>query len=304
MKLSELTATELPHRLRQGLCWRVGPYLIRVNTPLAFVARHLGMLYADFPVVDGPEVVDAHVSVERAGWTRRRASILADGAVVFGKVPMEHAVPMVEWTLNLCVFHRPSLYLLLHAAVVEKDGLAAVFPGGAGSGKSTLCAAMVHRGWRLLSDEVAPVRTDDGRVVPVPRPISLKDESIEVIRRFATRAALGPTWPKTAKGDLAHVLPPRDSVRRMDEPARPAWVIFPSFTQGRPARLDPLSKPQALMRCVTNAFNYSVLGRQGFLTLAELIDRCDCYRFAYDDFDEALAELDGLWAAAGEAAKP
>jgi len=304
VRLSELPATELASRLRDGLCWRVGPFVIRFTTPLGFLARHLGMLYADFPAVDRVDVVDAHVCVRAAGWIRRRVSILADGAVVYRKVPLSQAVPLVEWTLNLCVFHRPSRYLLLHSAVVERDGLAAIFPGDAGSGKSTLCAALVHRGWRLLSDEVAPVEPADGRIVPVPRPISLKEESIEVVRRFAPQAVFGPTWPETAKGRLAHLLPPRGSVLRMDEPALPAWMIFPSFQPGAAARLEPLGKPHALLHCATNAFNYNVLGRQGFLTLADLIDRCDCYRFCYGDLEEAVAELAGLWASGSGVANP
>ena len=304
MRLSELTATELARRLRGGLCWRVGPFVIRLTTPLAWVARHVGMLYADFPALEQVDVVDAHVSVRSAGWTGRRASIFADGAVVYRKVPISQAVPLVEWTLNLCVFHRPSRYLLLHAAVVEKDGLAAIFPGDAGSGKSTLCAALVHRGWRLLSDEVAPVQPADGRIVPVPRPISLKEEAIEAVQRFAPEAVFGPIWPETAKGRLAHVLPPRGSVLRMDEPAQPAWVIFPTFTPGTEPRLEPFGKPQALLYCATNAFNYDVLGRQGFSTLADLVDRCSCYRCYYSDLEQAAAELASLWASGSGVARP
>jgi HprK-related kinase A len=304
VRLSGLPSTELAHRLREGLCWRVGPYAIRFRTSLSFIAHHLGMLYADFPILDQVELIDAHVSVRAAGWLRRRASIFVDGTVMYRKAPISQAVPLVEWTLNLCVFHRPSPYLLLHAAGVERDGLAAIFPGDAGSGKSTLCAALVHRGWRLLSDEVAPLDAADGRIVPVPRPISLKEESIEAIRAFAPQAPLGPTWPETAKGRLAHVLPPRQSVLRMDEPAEPAWMVFPSFKPAAAVCLEPLHKGEALLHCATNAFNYNVLGTQGFTMLAGLIDRCDCYRLSYGRLDEAVAALGDLWAARSEAAKP
>jgi len=304
VRLSELPATELARRLREGLCWRVGPFVVRLTTPLASVARHVGTLYADFPALEQADVVDAHVSVRAAGWTRRRVSIYSDGAVVYRKVPRAQAVPLTEWTLNLSVFHRPSRFLLLHAGVVEREGRAAIFPGDPGAGKSTLCAALVHRGWRLLSDEVAPLAPADGRIVPVPRPISLKEESIEAVRRFAPHATFGPIWPETAKGRLAHVLPPRESVRRMDEPARPAWVIFPAFTPGAAPRLEPFGKARALLYCATNAFNYDVLGRQGFLALADLIDRCDCYRLSFSDLEQAAAELADLWASRSEVPGP
>ena len=44
----------------------------------------------------------------------------------------------LRWTLNLCVFHQPSRDLVLHAAVVERDGRALIMPAVPGSGKSTL----------------------------------------------------------------------------------------------------------------------------------------------------------------------
>ncbi len=304
MKLSELPPTELARRLRDGLCWRVGPFVVRLVTRLDYLARHLGTLYGQFPLVEHADVVDAHVSVGRVGWTRRRASIYSDGGVVFRNVPMAQVVPLTEWTLNLCAFHRPCRHLLVHAAVVERDGLAAILPGDAGSGKSTLCAALVHRGWRLLSDEVAPVQTADGCILPVPRPIGLKEQSIEAIRQFAPQAVFGPIWPETAKGRLVHVLAPEASVRRMDEPARPAWVIFPSYTPGAEARLEPLGKPKALLHCATNAFNYDVLGRLGFETAAQLIDRCDCYRYSYSDLEQAVAGMDALWTSASGGVNP
>ena len=54
-----------------------------------------------------------------------------------------------------------------------------------------------------------------------------------------------------------------------------------------------------MMRCADNAFNYSVLGRVGFETLAELVDRCDCYDFRYGRLEDALRRFDTLRREAG-----
>ena len=40
-------------------------------------------------------------------------------------------------------------------------------------------------GWRLLSDEMTLLSTSDGQIYPVPRPISLKNESIDVIQKLS-----------------------------------------------------------------------------------------------------------------------
>jgi hypothetical protein len=58
--------------------------------------------------------------------------------------------------------------LPLHASCVEIDGRAVVFSGLSGTGKSTLAAAMVALGTRMLADDVAvATRADDGfRIMP------------------------------------------------------------------------------------------------------------------------------------------
>jgi len=295
VKLSDLSESELLSRCRgAGLAWRVEPFAVRVKTRLPDVARGLHFLYADFRLLKQDAVVDAELIVRRklpmAGWV----SIRVDGTVHYNWLRRKLVTPMVEWTMNVSMFQRPHQYFLVHAGVVARGDRAAILPGRAGSGKSTLAAALVGRGWRLLSDEVALIRPTDGLIQPVPRPISLKEESIDIIRRAFPDAVLGPEWPGTTKGTVAHMLPPSDSVTRAGEPARPTWLIFPIFDKGASATLEPMTKAKALMRTADNAFNYSVLGRQGFELLADLIDRCECHEFRYGNLEEALRRFDRL----------
>lgn len=42
--------------------------------------------------------------------------------------------------------------------------------GTTGAGKSTLCAALCADGWRLLSDEMALIEPDTGRLRGMGRP--------------------------------------------------------------------------------------------------------------------------------------
>jgi hypothetical protein len=48
------------------------------------------------------------------------------------------------------------------------------------------------------------------------------------------------------------------------------------------------------MRAADNAFNYSVLGRLGFETLADMIDRCECYDLRCGDLEAAVTLFDEL----------
>ena len=80
-----------------------------------------------------------------------------------------------------------------------------IMPGVPGAGKSTLCAALGLTGWRILSDEHALIQPGTAQVVPLCRPVSLKNESIEVIRSFDPGAIFGPVSKDTHKGTVAHM---------------------------------------------------------------------------------------------------
>ena len=177
---------------------------------------------------------------------------------------------------------------MLHAAVLEKNGRAVVLPGDPGAGKSTLTAALMLSGWRLLSDEITLVDRDDGLLVGLARPVSLKNASIDVIRQAFPDAVLGAPAHDTHKGTVAHVRPSADSVARVGEKARPAWVVFPRWRQGATARLSPHSRADAFLHTASHAFNYSLLGSLGFELNAALIDACECHDFEYSRLDDAL----------------
>ena len=130
-------------------------------------------------------------------------------------------------------------------------------------------------------------RSRPGWSAPLARPISLKNQSIEIIKRRVPDSVFSEVAGNTVKGALALLRAPADSVARVAEPARPAWVIFPRFKLGAETELTPHSKANALLELGRNAFNYSVHGRAGFVALADLVDRCACYDFCYSELDEA-----------------
>jgi HprK-related kinase A len=299
MRLGDLGPSELAIRLEQGsLALRVGPFVTRLATPIRDLSAAIALLYPDFPVVDATEVVDFYIRVSwprgLRRWWRPQSVFLSDGRVIFKPFPLRLALPLLEWGWNWCISTHAHRYLIVHCAVIERGGLAALLPGPPGSGKSTLCAALVHRGWRLLSDELALLSLDDGAIAPVPRPVSLKNESIDVIRRFAPDAVIGPLSTDTHKGTVAHMRPPVDSVRAADQRARVAWIIFPRFQAEASAVLEAMPRSRAFLRVVESTFNYTTLGVLAFDALAQLFDGVDTYEFSYGRLDDAVELFAGL----------
>ena len=84
----------------------------------------------------------------------------------------------------------------VHSGVVSGPGGVLAFPAASGAGKSTITAACLMAGFEYLSDE-ALILTDDGRVVPYPKPLSLSAE---------TRRLLGlgnSVWPEAGLEEVA-----------------------------------------------------------------------------------------------------
>ena len=298
LTVASLSRKELGKRLRGGIYLQTGGFVIRLRSPIASVADGIALLYADYPLLEHGEFADFHVAVEQPRnlrrWFHPQANFIYDGLSHFHPLPAVQAFPMFEWGLNWCVSSRVHTYLILHAAVIEKNGCAAILPAPPGSGKSTLCAALVSRGWRLLSDELALIRPADALLAPLPRPISLKNESIAVMRAYQPGAVLSAPVPDTTKGTVAHLKAPADSIARAQELARPAWIVFPKSSAGAALSLAPIAPARAFMRVAENGFNYSVMGQQGFDTLCAVIGQSQCFDFTYSVLDEAIAAFDRL----------
>ena len=299
MIVAELSQNDLARLLAgPGLPLRTGPVTVRIESRLPAVAQGIALHYAQHPIEPSQGFADFHVRLAKPRglrrWLKPQVTFQFDGAPPFHPLPAGQEFPMLEWGLNWCVSSHCHQYLIVHAAVVERSGHALLLPAPPGSGKSTLCAGLVSRGWRLLSDELALIDPATDQVVPLPRPISLKNASIELIRRFAPGAVLGPTVHDTLKGSVAHLKAPLDSVERATEPSRPRWIVLPRYEAGSATRLAPLRRGQAFMQLIDSAFNYNLHGRSGFETLGRVVETCECYEFAYSDLEEAVALYDGL----------
>lgn len=299
MKLSTLSKDEIERRLTgAGLLLSIGPFLSQVRSSIPAVIDGIALLYADCRLPRCEDFADFHIALTQPfgarRWLRPQVRFEFDGISPFKPLPLAQALPLLEWSLNWCIANHAHQYLIIHAAVIEKGDRAAILPGAPGSGKSTLTAYLVHNGWRLLSDELALLSLDDGRATPLARPISLKNESIDVIGGIVPGANMTCRCEDTVKGTVALLKAPSESVARIPEKVQPAWVIFPRFKQGAATSLKPRSKADTLIEVGNNAFNYSIHGKRGFEILSRLMDDCACFDLTYSDLTEARLMFEAL----------
>jgi len=299
MILSNLSPAEVRNRLNcSGLVLRTGPFNFRIRSTIESVAQGLVLLYPDYPLVEDDQFVDFTIDLARSGglrnWWRPQVRFVYDGESPFAVLPLDHAFPLMEWAMNWCISTQAHHYLTLHAAVVERKGCAVIMPAPPGSGKSTLCAGLVSRGWRLLSDELTLISLADGLISPLCRPISLKNQSLEVISNFVPGVCINQVTHDTSKGSVSHMKVPTEHLQRIEERAQPRWVIFPKYVPMAKASLTPRSKANSMLELGRNSFNYTVHGLTGFEVLSDLITASDCYDFHYSQLEDAVSVFDRL----------
>lgn len=299
MIVSDLSLVELCNLLQGGgLRIAAGPYNCRLQSSISDIVPELARLYAHHPLVSDNAFIDFHVAIQGSRglrrWLRPQARFVVDGIEPFTPLPQAQALPMIEWGLNWCITAYSQHVLVLHAAAVARENRALIMPAPPGSGKSTLCAALVNRGWRLLSDELTIISLDTGEISGLARPVNLKNNSIDVIREFAPAAYLSKSVRDTTKGTVALMAPSADSVQSVGVAAAPRWVILPRYKAGAMTSLVRMGTGAAFLQVADNAMNYHVLGRKGFDEVGRLVDRCSHFNLEYSQLDEAIEQIDQL----------
>ncbi|OAI18579.1 hypothetical protein A1507_09500 [Methylomonas koyamae] len=299
MRVRELNSSVVYQAISgNGLNLQLGCFVFSINSRIKPLAASISSLYGDYELSDGA-FIDFHIDLNvvndlNAILFRKKAVFLADGFAPFDPLPHQHAPALFEWGMNWCVSSQINTFLIIHAAVVEKNGYAAVMPAPPGSGKSTLTASLIQEGWRLLSDELALLDLQTGYVTPFPRPVSLKNASIDLIRHRYPDAIFGPLSSDTVKGSVCHIKPPSASVEMQHQACPIGWVVFPKYEPGIEAELSNIGKASTVMALADNSFNYNLLAKAGFNLLTQIVERADCYRYRYSLLDQAIAAFDNL----------
>lgn len=136
----------------------------------------------------------------------------------------------LEWLLHNC---RDSI--VVHAALLSKNGKGVVIVGPSFAGKSTLATALWRNGWSLMSDDLVFVDTLARTAAPAPRRVSLRSGSKDLVGESAwNEISKTPSCLETDKGLFFH---PHEVSGKEKERTTPLSAIF--FL----ARIDTILDP-------------------------------------------------------------
>jgi hypothetical protein len=221
---------------------------------------------------------DAAVLVDQVERVRSQ-----DNGVVIGtlnRTILERLHPGIEWMA------------MIHGAAVARRGVGIALPAACGSGKTTLTAFLLPRGYDYLADDLIALAAPDGRIVPWPMPISIKEGSWQAL--IATYRDL-PSFPqyRTKRGNARSLVP---SPRVWDVDAVPfGSFVFPRYQAGAAAKLAPIPAFDALRRLLADQiwFGYPITERSVLRFLTWLDDK-PAYDLSYGDVADAARLIDGI----------
>lgn len=171
---------------------------------------------------------------------------------------------------------------VIHSAAVGYEGRGVLLPGNSGSGKSTLTAWLVAQGANYLTDELVLLSTDEQRIYPFTRPISVRNISDTILESFFKGDR-----DKTLIGDDGYMLPHR-LLNPNFSPDTPnlSLVIFPEYRPGAHVSLTKLSDGMACSRLISCYVNARNIEEHGISRLADIVRKTPVYHLVYSSFDD------------------
>lgn len=273
-----------------------GQYRFDLVTADDTVLNSTRRIYGDAPVSEVP--ADFVITLENSSWLRRwlkpQINFRCDQHSPFKPLPSSQAYAVLEWGMNWCIAAHEYSRLLLHAAVLVKHGKAIVLPALPGSGKSTLSAYLGLKGWSVYSDEMAVIDIGTQQVLPLFRPVCLKNESISLLQGWHPSAVITPVCRDTQKGDVAHVKVLDWHQYQQLLPVPISALVFPKYQADKDLTIYQLDQLDAFNQLSRNAFNYTVLGQTAFNVLTSLVSNAGLYQVEYSELTELAMFFDEL----------
>jgi len=171
------------------------------------------------------------------------------GQSLAGSSDLDVALEILDSELRAFIALAAPDHIFVHAGVVGLGDRAAVIPGPAFSGKTTLVAELVRAGALYYSDDLAAL-DGDGRVHPYPKPLSIRINGLSQTDHDV--AALGGSSGTNA--------------------VPVAWIILSQYRQGASWRPYRLSPGDALLTLLSNTAPAQDRPEQSLTALKSAVD--------------------------------
>lgn len=221
----------------------------------------------------------------------RAFRLTMNGALQGGPLPPEHLLPLLQDRLRKYAYQRRAYLIAVHGAVVTDGVQTMVLAGLSGSGKSTLAAALLSRGYKLVSDEPAVIDPMSGGAWPIPLGLGLKAGSWSAVLRDYPALNELPVHIRW-DGQPIRFLGSDEIDFYMAIAACPVThLIFPRYNADSAGTIEPLTPVQGLRAITEAGYQVPGLDEKRVAQILDWINGLSCYTLFYSSTDEALGLL-------------
>ena len=231
-------------------------------------------------------IIDLKMS-DTQGERHIRTDVYRDQIPIGSAARLSQLAPIVKAALWQSAVNAHDYFFNIHAGVVGTGTSCILLPAAAGSGKSSLTTALVHRGFRYFSDEVALIQPASFHVTPMPLAMGLKSTGWDFMARYYPNIFSLPTHVRSDGKVLRYIPPPGDAVRQT--PAPVSHIVFPRYDPDVPTRLQPVGRPAALGRLMDECLILRRwLDTGNVRGLVDWFAGIDCYDLTFSSLDHAV----------------
>jgi hypothetical protein len=275
--------------------WHGGPYeaigqRFSIRCTDADLGQFLGHAYGALEVSNGGRAVDRHFSLVTRppyGW----GALYEEARLVQSSELGHGALVWLTGAVNRLITSQQSKRLIFHAAAASRAGRGVLLPAPMESGKSTLVAGLVSRGWEYLSDEAIAFDPDTGRLEGYAKPLSLDPGSWAVVPQLR--------WflPNTVSAvyfQRQWIIPATD-LGIVTKFAAPDFLVFPAYRPEAETELTPLSPRQTLPLAVASSFRTGCPPAGTLKAATRVIEAAPAFRLLMSDLSDACAAIESLF---------
>jgi hypothetical protein len=263
-------------------------FRLRYATPMQDHAVHPVLAHLETPPSKSAQPTALDVV-----WNGEQHLLILDGCCKHRCSQINELAPLVKYTLLVEAINSYHYLLYIHAGVVRGPRGCILLPAAAGSGKTSLTAAMIRAGFFYLSDEVALLEKGTLWVRPVPVSLCVKDGAWDLLSSRYPELRHRMVHHRRDSKLVRYLNPPPAA---MDpEPGRSypvRWIVFPSYMPRVQTALRPLSHVDALRRLLEQCLAMpELLDQTKVEDLVRWIESTQCFELPMSSLDEAVALL-------------
>jgi hypothetical protein len=257
------------------------PWVDSVIGHLAVEQPQAATLRIDIPAVQGPTSV--------------RSYVYRDGERVDFASGLFRLGPIVKGAFWQAAVNAYDFRFYVHAGVVGSGSSCMLLPAAAGSGKSSLTAALAHKGFRYFSDEVALLEPGTFAVPPAPLAFCVKKTGWPVIARYFPQIADTPIHQRMDRRVVRYLAPTACGLDVAQKSAPVSHIILPRYMKDAETAIKPVGRSEALRHLMVECLALRQrLTPQNVAALVRWISAIPCYSLIFSSLEQAVDLIESV----------